>query len=88
MTEMKWTILTVTDPITAEMYKGLLESSEIPVILRSNATPTVHPFTVGFLGDVEVLVLKDSLSDAQALIEEIDVSEEEFFDEIDAPEND
>lgn len=88
MTEKKWIILTVTDPITAEMYKGLLESSEIPVFLRSDATQIVHPFTVGFLGDVEVLVLKESLSDAQALIEEVDLSEEEFIDEIDADEND
>ncbi|AZR73666.1 hypothetical protein BBF96_09875 [Anoxybacter fermentans] len=68
MPEMKWAQLTITDPITADIYKSLLESNDIPVFLHSDTARTVHPFTVGMLGNVEVLVLEEHLEAAKKLI--------------------
>lgn len=83
MAQIKWTQLIITDPFTADILKGLLETSEIPVVLRSDAAQSVHPFTVGFLGDVEIFVPEESLADAQVLIEEIDLSEEPLIEDVD-----
>lgn len=78
-----WVNLTTTDPITANIYKSLLESSNIPVFLRSDATNTVHPFTIGVLGDVEILVPPEKLQIAEDLINnlQIDLDKEESEDD-------
>lgn len=73
MTENSFVVLIVTDPITADIYKGLLESNGIPVFLRSDATRTVHPFFVGTLGDVEILVNETQLTEALALIDGVEI---------------
>lgn len=67
MTDIKWIELIVTDHITANIYKGILESNDIPVLFRSNATYSVHPFTVG---NVQVMVPDNMFSLAQALTED------------------
>ena len=78
-----WVKLTITDPMTANIYKSLLESSNIPVFLRSDATNTVHPFTIGVLGDVEILVPPKELHIAEELINnfQIDLDKEEDKDD-------
>ncbi|MCK4260282.1 MAG: DUF2007 domain-containing protein [Halanaerobiales bacterium] len=73
MSEMNWVVLTITDQITADIYKSLLETNDIPVFLRSDASHSVHPFTVGMLGDVDIMVLKVHLEDAKALMEEAEI---------------
>lgn len=75
MTEVKWTRVTITGPIEADIYKGLLESNDIPVFLRSDATQTVHPFNVGMLGDVDVMVPEDKVEVARRLMEDVDIED-------------
>ncbi len=80
MSEIRWAELTTTDPITADIYKSLLESSDIPVFLRSDATYVVHPFTMGMLGDVDILVPKELLELAKKLIKEVEIEDCESDD--------
>lgn len=80
MKEDMFALLIVTDPITADIYKGLLEANGIPVFLRSDATRTVHPFPVGGLGDVEVLISKDQLAEAVTLIDGVEIVNDEDAD--------
>jgi len=52
----EWTTLLVTyDSLEAEMMKDLLESGDIPVVLRS-AKVSPYPVNVGKMGEVKVLV--------------------------------
>lgn len=52
----EWTTLLVTyDQLEAEMIKDLLESGDIPVVLRS-AKVSPYPVNVGKMGEVKVLV--------------------------------
>ncbi len=44
------------DESEALVVKSLLESEEIPCVLRSRLAHSVHPFTVGAQGEVVVLV--------------------------------
>ena len=44
------------DEAEALVVKSLLESEEIPCVLRSRLAHSVHPFTVGAQGEIIVLV--------------------------------
>jgi hypothetical protein len=44
------------DETEALVVKSLLESEDIPCVLRSRLAHSVHPFTVGAQGEVIVLV--------------------------------
>jgi putative signal transducing protein len=44
------------DRAEALVVRGLLESEGIPTLLRSQIAQSVHPFSVGSLGEVAVLV--------------------------------
>lgn len=79
--EIKWVELTTTDPVTASIYKGLLESSGIPVFLRSDSTNTVYPFTIGVLGDIDVMVPPKELAEARELINNLQIDEEANADQ-------
>ena len=46
----------------AQVIKSLLESYEIPCLLKSNAAPSVHMFTLDGMGEVKVMVW-DSMAD-------------------------
>ena len=72
MTDHQWALLIVTDQILAEIYKGILESNEIPVFLRSDMTQSVYPL----LSDVEILVPEEKLAEASELIESVEVVDE------------
>ena len=54
----------------ALIIKGLLESNGIPCLLKSNAAPSVHVFTVDGLGEVEVMVRESTAEEAKRLIGE------------------
>ncbi len=56
--------------IEASIIKGLLESNDIPAYLKSNASPSVHPFTVDGLGEYRVMVPKELAGKARELISE------------------
>ncbi len=46
----------------AQVIKSLLESYEIPCVLKSNAAPSVHMFTIDGMGEFRVMVW-DSMAD-------------------------
>jgi hypothetical protein len=47
----------------AQVIKSLLQSFDIPCILKSNAAPSVHMFTMDGMAEVRVMVMA-SLADA------------------------
>jgi hypothetical protein len=68
MTE-EWVEVFVTyDRIEAEIIKDLLESGEIPVILRSSKV-TPFPVNVGKIGEIKVLVRNGDKKAAEKIIE-------------------
>ncbi len=52
----------------AQVIKGLLESFDIPCVLRSNAAPSVHMFTMNGMAEVKVMVLDSRVDEAKNLI--------------------
>jgi len=54
----------------ALIIKSLLETNGIPCLLKSNAAPSVHVFTVDGLGEVEVMVSESRAEEAKRLIGE------------------
>jgi hypothetical protein len=72
-TEGSWTEVYVTyDTLEAEMIKDLLESGEIPVVLRSSKV-SPYPVNVGKIGEVKILVREEHREIAERVIrEEID----------------
>ena len=57
-----------TNEMEAQVIKGLLESYGIPCLLKSNAAPSVHVFTVDGMGEVRVMVQDSMLARARELI--------------------
>jgi hypothetical protein len=52
----------------AQVIRGLLDSFGIPCVLRSNAAPSVHMFTMNGLAEVRVMVLGSLADEAKKLI--------------------
>ncbi len=52
----------------AQIIKGLLESNDIPCLLKSLAAPSVHVFTVNGMGEVQVMVWESAADKARKLI--------------------
>ena len=52
----------------AQVIKSLLESYDIPCLLKSNAAPSVHIFTVDGMGEVKVMVWERAADTAKKLI--------------------
>ncbi len=60
----------VAGEAAAQIVKGKLESSGIPAILNSMASPSVHAFTLDGLGEYRIMVPESMAKDAKQLIEE------------------
>jgi hypothetical protein len=56
----------------ALIIKSLLESNDIPCLLKSHAAPSVHVFTVDGMGEVKVMVSESKAEEARGLIGEQD----------------
>jgi hypothetical protein len=54
----------------ALIIKSLLESNDIPCLLKSHAAPSVHVFTVDGMGEVKVMVSESKAEEARRLIGE------------------
>ena len=54
----------------ANIIKGLLESYDIPCLLKSLAAPSVHAFAIDGLGEVRVMVRESDAGDARNLVRE------------------
>ena len=52
----------------ALVIKSLLESYDIPCLLKSNAAPSVHMFTIDGMGEVRVMVVNSMAERARKLI--------------------
>ena len=52
----------------AQVIKGLLESHGIPCLLKSNAAPSVHMFTIDGMGEVRLMVWEENAEEARELI--------------------
>jgi hypothetical protein len=53
----------------AHVVKGLLDSNGIDSLLRSNAAPSVHMFTIDGMGEVRILVDAAKADEARSLID-------------------
>jgi hypothetical protein len=56
----------------ALIIKSLLETNDIPCLLKSHAAPSVHVFTVDGMGEVKVMVSESKAEEARSLIGEQD----------------
>lgn len=59
------------DQAEAVVVKGLLDSVDIPCVLRSRLAHSVHPFTVGDQGEVVILVPAADAPRARVLLARI-----------------
>jgi hypothetical protein len=75
MKDEDWSVVYITyDSLEAEMIKDLLESGEVPVVLRSSKV-SPYPVNVGKIGEIKILVKDEDKEIAEKLIkEEIDIS--------------
>ena len=67
MNEEWVTVIVTNDSLEAEMIKDLLESGEIPVVLRSSKV-SPFPVSVGKMGEIKILVRKEDEETAEKLI--------------------
>lgn len=66
--EEKWiTLRIVFDPFEAEMIKDILESGDIPVVLRSSKV-SPYPVNVGKMGEIKVLIREADRDAAEAIL--------------------
>ena len=61
-------VLLTFDPLEAEMIKDLLESGDIPVVLRSSKV-SPYPVNVGRMGEIKVLVRSIDKDAAERVIQ-------------------
>jgi hypothetical protein len=52
----------------ALVVRGLLEAHGLEVLLRTHVAPSVHPFSVGEQGAVQVLVRREALAQGRRLL--------------------
>jgi Putative prokaryotic signal transducing protein len=68
--ESEWEELTrVRDQAEVLVVRGLLEAHGIEVLLRTHVAQSVHPFSVGDQGAVQVLVRRETLVAARRLLD-------------------
>jgi hypothetical protein len=67
MNEEWVTVLVTYDSLEAEMIKDLLESGEIPVVLRSSKV-SPYPVSVGKMGEIKILVREADKEAAEKVI--------------------
>ncbi|HEX74917.1 MAG TPA: DUF2007 domain-containing protein [Dehalococcoidia bacterium] len=62
-------IYRIAGEIEAQVIRGLLESNDIPCLLKSNAAFSAHMFAIDGMGEVKVMVLESIANKAKRLIE-------------------
>jgi hypothetical protein len=58
----------VRDQSEALVVRSLLEAHGLEVLLRTHVAPSVHPFSVGDQGAVQILVRREALGAARRLL--------------------
>jgi len=61
-------VYNAANEMEAQVIKSLLESFKIPCLLKSNAAPSVHMFTIDGMGEVKVMVWERVADRARKLI--------------------
>jgi hypothetical protein len=61
----------VRDQAEALVARGLLEAHGIEVLLRTHVAPSVHPFSVGDQGAVQILVRREALATSRLLLAQV-----------------
>ncbi len=61
-------VFRATGEMQALVIKGLLESSGIPCLIKSNAAPSAHVFTVDGMGEFKIVVEESMAEEARKLI--------------------
>lgn len=61
-------VLLTSDPLEAEIIKDLLESGDIPVVLRSSKV-SPYPVNIGRMGEIRVLVRSVDREAAEKVIQ-------------------
>ncbi len=64
----------------AQVIKGLLESFNIPCVLKSNAAPSVHVLTIDGMSAVSVMVMASLADEARQLIRTEPPAEDEILE--------
>ena len=66
----EWIELLITyDPVEAEIIKDILESGDIPVVLRSSKV-TPYPVNIGKMGEVKIYVREEDKETAEQVMRE------------------
>lgn len=64
----QWRLIWEEDSVGVQVIKSFLESHDIPTMLESNVVSSIHPFTLGPLGEVKVLVPAEMALKARKLL--------------------
>jgi hypothetical protein len=67
MAEEWITLLITQDQLEAEMIKDLLESGDIPVVLRS-AKVSPYPVNIGKMGEIKILIRNTDKAAAEEVL--------------------
>ncbi|HXO66978.1 MAG TPA: DUF2007 domain-containing protein [Candidatus Dormibacteraeota bacterium] len=66
----EWEVVTVVDALAADVLKAALETAGITVVMRQEAYGRIIGLTVGSMGEVSLLVPRDRVVEARALIDD------------------
>ncbi len=61
-------VFRTSNGMEAQVIKSLLDSYDIPCLLKSNAARSVHVFTVDGMGEVRVMCLASMAEEAKEII--------------------
>jgi len=82
MSEEWITLLITNDQLEAEMIKDVLESGEIPVVLRS-AKVSPYPVNIGKMGEIKILIRDTDKDAAEEVLRKFrEASEEPLEDDV------
>jgi hypothetical protein len=71
MTTPTWVVAyTAAGVLQAQILRGLLEAAGLPVQIAQEGAGAVYAFTVGPMGEADLLVPADRLEEARALLAE------------------
>ena len=68
MTQTWVVVYTAAGQLRAQIVRGLLEAAGVPVETAQEGAGAQYAFTVGPMGEVDVLVPADRLAEAQAVV--------------------
>lgn len=81
MSKHEWVLIVrVQGDLQAELLRGLFEAQEIPVLLSREGAGRAYGFTVGPLGEVDILVPENFAKEAKSILKMYQSGELENLD--------